>query len=158
MSLVFKLWWWMLTTLICSPNQNDLEYSVVWWIDYWRPKWVLVKICANMPMFKVNWVSDDAIRFCLFPFSLREVVYIWLTSLLSGSIKTSNDMVDKFLRRYFPPSKVARLRSTLSQKDLETLFEAYQRFKDLLQKCSRHGFISWMRVQILYKRLNYQIH
>lgn len=40
--------------------------------------------------------------------------------------------------------------SAFNQKESETLFEAYERFKDLLKKCLHHGFASWMHVQILY--------
>ncbi|XP_039131853.1 uncharacterized protein LOC120268590 [Dioscorea cayenensis subsp. rotundata] len=63
-----------------------------------------------------------------------------------------------FLCRYFPPSKAARLRQEISafrQGDSETLFEAHERFKDLLRKCPHHGFSSWMRIQTLCNGLNY---
>ena len=103
--------------------------------------------------FKVNGVSDDAIRLRLFPFSLRGSSYRWLTSLLTSSIKTWEDMIGKFLVRYFPLSKAAKLRqeiSTFSQKESKTLFEAYEGFKDPFRRCPHHGFASWMRVHILY--------
>ncbi|XP_039120620.1 uncharacterized protein LOC120257043 [Dioscorea cayenensis subsp. rotundata] len=67
-------------------------------------------------------------------------------------------MVEKFLGRYIPPSKAAKLRqeiSTFKQGESETLFEAYERFKDLLRRCPHHSFASWMRVQIIYNALNY---
>ncbi|XP_039122091.1 uncharacterized protein LOC120258717 [Dioscorea cayenensis subsp. rotundata] len=55
-----------------------------------------LQICST---FKINGVSDDAIRLRLFPFSLRDWAYRWLTSLSQGSIKTWKDMVEKFLGR-----------------------------------------------------------
>ncbi|KAH7688674.1 Retrotransposon gag domain-containing protein [Dioscorea alata] len=70
-----------------------------------------LQICS---IFKINSVSDDAIRLRLFPFSLRGATYRWLTSLAPGSITTWKDMVEKFLARYFPPSKAARLRQEIS--------------------------------------------
>lgn len=97
----------------------------------------------------------------LFPFSLRGTTYRWLTSLSLGSIKTCEDMVSKFLGRYFPPSKAIKLRQEIfafSQRGSETLFDAHERFKDLLRKYPHHGFTSWMRIQILYNGLNYQTH
>ncbi|XP_039118011.1 uncharacterized protein LOC120253862 [Dioscorea cayenensis subsp. rotundata] len=115
-----------------------------------------LQICST---FKINSVSDDAIRLRLFPFSLRGAAYRWLTSLAPGSITTWKDMVKKFLARYFPPSKAARLRQEISsfrQGDSETLFEAHERFKDLLRQCPHHGFASWIIVQILFNGLNYQ--
>ena len=114
-----------------------------------------LQICST---FKINSVSDDAIRLRLFPFSLRGAAYRWLTSLAPGSITTWKELVEKFLARYFPPSKAARLRQEISsfrQGDSETLFEAYERFKDLLRKCPHHGFPAWMRVQMLCNGLNY---
>ena len=44
-----------------------------------------LQICST---FKINSVSDDAIRLRLFPFSLRGAAYRWLTSLAPGSITT----------------------------------------------------------------------
>ncbi|XP_039123368.1 uncharacterized protein LOC120259985 [Dioscorea cayenensis subsp. rotundata] len=114
-----------------------------------------LQICST---FKINSVSADAIRLRLFPFSLRGAAYRWLTSLAPGSITTWKEMVEKFLASYFPPSKAARLRQEISafrQGDSETLFEAHERFKDLLRKCPHHGFSSWMRIQMLYNGLNY---
>ncbi|XP_039121203.1 uncharacterized protein LOC120257957 [Dioscorea cayenensis subsp. rotundata] len=115
-----------------------------------------LQICST---FKINSVSDDAIRLRLFLFSLRGAAYRWLISLAPGSITTWKDMVKKFLARYFPPSKAARLRQEISsfqQGYSETLFEAHERFKDLLRQCPHHGFASWMRVQILFNGLSYQ--
>ncbi|XP_039121320.1 uncharacterized protein LOC120258044 [Dioscorea cayenensis subsp. rotundata] len=45
--------------------------------------------------------------------------------------------------------------SAFRQGDSETLFEAHERFKDLLRKCPHHGFSSWMRIQMLCNGLNY---
>lgn len=70
-------------------------------------------------------------------------------------------MVAKFIGRYFPLSKVANMMQDVSafgQKDSETLFKAYGRFKDILRRCPHHRFAPLMRVQILYNGLNYQTH
>lgn len=85
-----------------------------------------LKICST---FKINYVSNDAIRLRLFPFCLRVAAYRWLTLLVHGSITTWKKMVEKFLARYLPLSKATRLRQELSsykQGDLETLFEAHK--------------------------------
>lgn len=68
-------------------------------------------------------------------------------------------MVGNFLKRYFPPNKMAKLMQEISvfiQKESETLFETFERFKDLLRRFLDHDFISWMCVYTLYNRLNYQ--
>ncbi|XP_039117937.1 uncharacterized protein LOC120253705 [Dioscorea cayenensis subsp. rotundata] len=70
-----------------------------------------IQICST---FKINSVSDDAIRLRLFPFSLRGATYRWFTSLAPWSITTLKEMGEKFLARYFPPSKATRLRQEIS--------------------------------------------
>ncbi|KAK5840615.1 hypothetical protein PVK06_009518 [Gossypium arboreum] len=77
--------------------------------------------------FKINGVSDDAISLRLFPFSLRNKAKQWLNSLPRGSITTWEQMTEKFLLKYFPPAKTAKLRNDISsfvQMDLETLYDA----------------------------------
>ena len=106
---------------------------------------------------KVNGASDDAIRLRLFPFSLRDKAKCWLQAQPQGSITTWNDLVTKFLTKYFPPSKFVKLRSeitTFSQKDLESLYDAWERYKELLRRCPHHSFQDWQQIQIFYNGLN----
>ena len=63
---------------------------------------------------KANGVSEDAIRLRLFPFSLRDKAKSWLQSQPQGSISTWDELVTKFLTRYFPPSKLAKMRSEIT--------------------------------------------
>ncbi|KAK5818852.1 hypothetical protein PVK06_023798 [Gossypium arboreum] len=77
--------------------------------------------------FKINGISDDAIHLRLFPFSLRNKAKQWLNSLPRGSITTWEQMTKKFLLKYFPQAKIAKLRNGISpfvQMDLETLYDA----------------------------------
>ena len=77
--------------------------------------------------FKINGVSDDAIRLRLFPFSLWDKAKNWLHSLPAGSITTWDVLAQKFLAKYFPPSKTAKMRNDITsfmQMDMETLYEA----------------------------------
>lgn len=85
-------------------------------------------------IFRINLVSNDAIRLRLFSFNLRGAAYRWLTSLAPEPIKTWKEIVEKFLARYFPSIKEAKLKqeiSALTQVDSETLFKAHEKFKDL---------------------------
>ncbi|XP_062114018.1 uncharacterized protein LOC133825034 [Humulus lupulus] len=63
-----------------------------------------------MRYFKMNGVSNDAIHLRLFPFSLRDRANIWLILLQASSIMTWEDLAQKFLAKYFPPAKLARIR------------------------------------------------
>jgi len=91
---------------------------------------------------KLNGVSTDAIRLCLFPFLLKDKAWAWLHSLSSGRITTWNELTRAFLAKFFPPSKTATLRNKITnytQKDKETLYKAWEWFKDLLRLCPHHG-------------------
>ncbi|XP_062088678.1 uncharacterized protein LOC133795238 [Humulus lupulus] len=106
--------------------------------------------------FKMNGVSDDAIRLRLFPFSLRERAKSRLVSLPPNSINTWNDLALKFLSKFFPPAKAAKLRGEInnfSQLDNESLYEAWERFKELIRKCPHHEIEKWMLVHNFYNEL-----
>ncbi|XP_031260802.1 uncharacterized protein LOC116118985 [Pistacia vera] len=110
--------------------------------------------------FKHNGVSDEAIRLRLFPFSLRDKAKSWLTSLPTDSITTWEQMTQKFMSRYFPPAKTAQLRNDITmfmQVDTESLYEAWERFKDMLRRCPHHELPVWLQVQTFYNGLNSEV-
>jgi hypothetical protein len=85
--------------------------------------------------FKTDGVAPEAIRLRLFPFSLRDRARAWLQTLPPNSITTWNELKKQFLARYFKPSKTAMLRAQINgfrQKNGESLFEAWERFKDMM--------------------------
>ncbi|XP_073054601.1 uncharacterized protein [Primulina eburnea] len=112
-----------------------------------------LEICDT---FKHNGVTDDAIRLRLFPFSLRDKAKSWLNSLPAGSITTWEEMGQAFLSKYFPPSKTVKMRNDITnfvQHDPETLYEAWERFKDLMRRCPHHDLPIWLQVQTFYNGL-----
>ena len=113
-----------------------------------------LEICQT---FKNNGVTDEAIRTRLFPFSLRGKAKIWLQSLGPGALTTWDDIVKQFLDHYFPPSKTAKLRNDIAsfmQQDDETMYDAWQRWTELLRKCPHHQLPAWMQVQTFLNGLN----
>ncbi|VVA24102.1 PREDICTED: LOW QUALITY PROTEIN [Prunus dulcis] len=97
-----------------------------------------LEICDK---FKINGASSDAIRLRLFPFSLKEKAKSWLTSQPPNSITTRDDLATKFLAKFFSPAKTAQLRNeimTFTQFDKEQMYEAWERYKELLRKCPYH--------------------
>ena len=98
-------------------------------------------------------MTDDAIRLRLFPFSLNNKAKAWLISLPPGTITTWDGLVNAFLAKYFPLAKSTKMRNDITnflQQDQESLYEARERFKDLLRKCSHHGLPMWMQMQPFY--------
>ena len=62
--------------------------------------------------------------------------------------------------KYFPPTKNTKLRNDITshqQHEGESLYEAWERFKELLRKYPHHGIPSWIQMEIFYNGLNAQI-
>ena len=91
-------------------------------------------------------VSEDAIRLRLFPFSLRDKAKVWLNSKAPNSFTTWT-VSQAFLSKYFPPCKTAKLRNDITsfvQFNGESLYEAWERFKELQRRCPHHGLPDWL--------------
>ncbi|KAL5580017.1 hypothetical protein UlMin_012459 [Ulmus minor] len=107
----------------------------------------------------INGVTDDILKLKLFPYSLRDRARAWLNSLPSDSITTWNDLAEKFLIKYFPPTKNAKLRNDITsfqQLEGESLYETWERYKELLRRCPHHGIPFWIQMETFYNGLNAQ--
>ncbi|XP_073307102.1 uncharacterized protein [Primulina huaijiensis] len=65
-------------------------------------------------------------------------------------------MAKAFLLKYFPPSKTKKLRAditTFSQFEQESLYEAWERYKNLLRRCPHHELPLGLVVQNFYYSL-----
>ncbi|GKB79259.1 putative reverse transcriptase domain-containing protein [Tanacetum coccineum] len=77
----------------------------------------------------------------VFPISLTGAAGRWLRNELTGSIKTWEDLKTKFLNKYCPPSRTAKKMEEINnfqQEPDETLYQAWERFKELLMKCPQY--------------------
>ncbi|GJW97348.1 reverse transcriptase domain-containing protein [Tanacetum coccineum] len=93
----------------------------------------------------------------LFPFSLEGAARIWLEKEPPRSILTWDDLVSKFINKFFPPSKTTNLRNEITrfqQRFDETFYEAWDRFNDLLRACPHHGFSELHQLDTFYNALN----
>ncbi|XP_060973864.1 uncharacterized protein LOC133039082 [Cannabis sativa] len=63
--------------------------------------------------FKIQGVSKEVLRLKLFPFSLRDRARSWLNTLPPDSVTNWNDLAEKFLRKYFPPTRNAKFRTRM---------------------------------------------
>ncbi|KAL5576436.1 hypothetical protein UlMin_018135 [Ulmus minor] len=64
--------------------------------------------------FKIPRISDDAFRLRLFPYSLKDRAKVWLNSLEPNSVTSWNGLAEKFLTKYFPPTKNVRMRNDIT--------------------------------------------
>ncbi|KAK9697393.1 hypothetical protein RND81_08G035500 [Saponaria officinalis] len=87
--------------------------------------------------------TDEQLKLRAFPFSLKDAAKEWLYYLPENSIDTWLKMKQAFLGKYFPASRASQLKKEISnveQKDGETLYEYWERFKRLCATCPYHGY------------------
>nr|GEU53028.1 DNA-directed DNA polymerase [Tanacetum cinerariifolium] len=83
--------------------------------------------------------------------------HIWLVKEPPRSIFTWDDLVLKFINQIFPLSKTTNLRNEITnfqQRFNESFSEAWDRFKDILRACPRHGFSELHQLDTFYNALN----
>ncbi|GJU17177.1 reverse transcriptase domain-containing protein [Tanacetum coccineum] len=73
----------------------------------------LNKYLSITQFMKQNGVSQDSICLNLFPFSLTHEAESWFYHLKTHSIHTWEDMIIKFLSKYYPHSKALQLRKDI---------------------------------------------
>ncbi|GJU40456.1 reverse transcriptase domain-containing protein [Tanacetum coccineum] len=105
---------------------------------------------------KQNGVSDDALRLSHFPYSLTHHAIAWYDRIPRNSIHSFDDMMRKFLSKYFPPSMVTKLRNKITkfeQKPHEYLFEAWERYKFSIDRCPNHNMLLVTQIDMFYNGL-----
>nr|GEU95669.1 protein NYNRIN-like [Tanacetum cinerariifolium] len=105
---------------------------------------------------KVNGVTDDTLRLYLFPRSLTHHAIAWFDRLPRNSINTFEQMAKMFLRKYFPPSMVTKLRNEITnfrQRPDESLFEAWECYKLSIDRCPNHNMLRVTQIDTFYNCL-----
>ena len=77
--------------------------------------------------------------------------------LYAGSIRTWPELRKKFLERYFLASRAVNIRKEISgirQGNGETLYEYWERFKQLCASCPQHQISDQLLIQYFYEGLN----
>ncbi|KAG7594089.1 Retrotransposon gag domain [Arabidopsis thaliana x Arabidopsis arenosa] len=109
------------------------------------------RLCS---LTKINGVSEDSFKLRLFPFSLGDKAHHWEKTLPAGSITSWDDCKKAFLTKFFSNSRTARLRNEISgftQKQSESICEAWDRFKGYTIQCPHHGFKRASLLSTLYR-------
>ncbi|GKE68087.1 reverse transcriptase domain-containing protein [Tanacetum coccineum] len=102
-------------------------------------------------------VPNDVIKLMMFPYSLEGAARVWYDKEPPNSILTWDDLVNKFVNQYFPPSKTTHLKNEISQFTLkfeETFGEAWEQFKEMLRACPHHGFTKLTQIDTFNNGLN----
>ncbi|GJX01140.1 reverse transcriptase domain-containing protein [Tanacetum coccineum] len=92
-----------------------------------------------------------------FPMSLAGAASRWLRNKPSGSITTWEDLKIKFLSKYCPHARTAKKMEEINnfQQELDkNLYQAWERFKELLMKCPQHYLTEMQEVVLFYNGLD----
>ena len=115
-----------------------------------------IEICN---IVRIAGVPEDAVRLNLFSFSLSGEAKRWLHSLKGNNLRTWDEVVENFLKKYFLESKTAEGKVAISsfhQFPDESLSEALKRFRSLLRKNPTHGFSEPIQLNIFIDGLRPQ--
>ncbi|KAJ9542864.1 hypothetical protein OSB04_029370 [Centaurea solstitialis] len=107
--------------------------------------------------FHIPGVAEDAVRLRLFPFTLRDRAKAWINSFRPNSLISWKVLAEKFLQKYFPPTRNVKLRNEIilfRQGEDETVSDAWERFKELLRQCPHHGIPHCIQLETFYNGLS----
>ncbi|KAF7810537.1 uncharacterized protein G2W53_037280 [Senna tora] len=110
-------------------------------------------VCSSM---KPNRITEDHIKLRAFPFSLEDAAKKWWFYLPVGSITSWEQMMKTFLESYYPASKMINVRRELfgiKQHTHETLFDYWERFKELCPSCPQHGILEQALISVFCEGL-----
>ncbi|GKD03151.1 hypothetical protein Tco_1178125, partial [Tanacetum coccineum] len=99
------------------------------------------KVLEIVDLFHVPNITVDQLMLRVFPISLTGATSRWLRNERTSSIKTWEDLKTKFLNKYCPPGGTTKKMEEINnfqQEPNETLFQAWEHFKELLMKCPQH--------------------
>nr|GEV72121.1 reverse transcriptase domain-containing protein [Tanacetum cinerariifolium] len=102
-------------------------------------------------------VPNDVIKLIMFPYSLEGSVRVWYDKEPPNSISTWDDLVNKFVNHFFPPSKTTHLKNEISrftQRFEETFEEAWERLKEMLRACRHYRFTELAQIDTFYNGFN----
>ncbi|GJV05329.1 reverse transcriptase domain-containing protein [Tanacetum coccineum] len=108
-------------------------------------------------LFHFPGVTHDVVMLRVFPITLKGPALRWINRLSARLVTTWGLLEKAFIRQYCPPFKTAKkleiIRNFKQEMD-ETLYHAWERYNDLLFKCSQHDLNNHQKVQIFYTGLD----
>ncbi|GKB24273.1 hypothetical protein Tco_0863674, partial [Tanacetum coccineum] len=132
------------TNTFCGSDNEDVNEHIK-------------KVLEIVDLFHVPNITIDQVMVRAFPMSLIGAASHWLRNKPSGSITTWEDLKIKFLSKYCPPARTAKKMEEINnfQQELdENLYQAWERFKELLMKCPQHHLIDMHEVVLFYNGLD----
>ncbi|GKA71875.1 hypothetical protein Tco_0778091 [Tanacetum coccineum] len=97
------------------------------------------KVLEIVDLFYIPNITIDQVMLRAFPISLTRATSRWLKNEPTGSITTWDGLKTKLLNKYCPPAQTAKKMEEINnfqQEPDENLYQAWERFKELLMKCA----------------------
>nr|GEU53064.1 reverse transcriptase domain-containing protein [Tanacetum cinerariifolium] len=140
--------------LLQAPTEGYGEAIIILEInaDHFEIKTNLLQLVQVNPD-----VPNDVIKLMMFSYSLEGTARVRYDKEPPNSILTWEDLVNKFVNQFFPPSKTTHLKNEISrftQRFEEIFGEAWERFKKMLRACPHHGFTKLTQIDTFYNGLN----
>ena len=89
--------------------------------------------------------------------SLKLFSYSWLNNLPPGSLQSWTELYRSFLAIFSYTNMTDKIRNEITEfrkEEDESLYEAWERYKILFQKCPMHRLNEWTQVSIFYNVMN----
>ncbi|CAL1389045.1 unnamed protein product [Linum trigynum] len=102
---------------------------------------------------KINGVLAETLQLRVFPYSLSGKALRWLNNRPPRSITSWDELLNKFMARYCPPSKTAEWRKKIThfeQEEDKSLRDAWERYSDYFLQYPHHGFEKQFRIETFY--------
>ncbi|GKE53211.1 retrovirus-related pol polyprotein from transposon TNT 1-94 [Tanacetum coccineum] len=114
------------------------------------------KVLKIVDLFHIPNITIDKVMLRSFHMSLTEAASRWLRNEPTGSITTWDGLKTKFLNKYCPPARTTKKIEEINnfqQEHDENLYQAWERFKELLMKCPQHCLTEMQEVILFYNGL-----
>ncbi|GKA88201.1 hypothetical protein Tco_0809965 [Tanacetum coccineum] len=114
------------------------------------------KVLEIVDLFYIPNVTIDQVMLRAFPMSLTGSASRWLINEPTGSITNWDGLKTKFLEKYCPPTRTAKKMEEINnfqQEPDENLYQAWERFKELLMKCPQQYLTEMQEVILFYNGL-----
>ncbi|GKE62390.1 hypothetical protein Tco_1512757 [Tanacetum coccineum] len=99
------------------------------------------KVLEIVDLFRILNITIEQVMLRAFLMSLTGAASRWLRNEPTASITTWDGLKTKFLNKYCPPARTAKKIEEINnfqQEPDENLYQAWERFKELLMKCPQH--------------------
>ncbi|GKF29802.1 hypothetical protein Tco_0096144, partial [Tanacetum coccineum] len=114
------------------------------------------KVLEIVDLFHIPNITIDQVMLRAFPMSLTRATSCWMRNEPTGSITTWDGLKIQFLNKYCPPTRTAKKMEEINnfqQEPDENLYQAWDRFKELLMKCTQHYLTEMQEVILFYNGL-----